>query len=473
VTGRYDAVVVGSGPNGLAAAITIARAGKSVLVLEAEQQLGGGARSLELTLPGFVHDICAAILPFAVASPFFRDLPLDRYGLRMVHSPTVLAHPLDDGTAVTLERSVDDTAASLGIDAAGYRRVMGPVVSDTRRVMADLLSPMRLPRHPISLARFGMLALLPATLLARRAWRGQPARALFAGLAAHSALPLERPVSSGFGLTLGLLGHTVGWPLAEGGTQRLTDAMIGYLGSLGGEVVGGSRVTSLSDLPAHDTALLDVSPRQVLQIAGKDLPERYTRVLRRYRYGPGVFKVDWALDGPIPWAAKECARAATLHLCGTLDEVAASERAAFSGQHSDRPFVLLAQQTLFDPSRAPDGKHTAWGYCHVPHGSTRDMTDAIERQVERFAPGFRNRIVARSTLNSRQLEARNANHVGGDIHGGVQDLGQLWTRPAARVVPYSTPDPRLWICSSSTPPGGGVHGMCGFLAAQAALRRLR
>jgi phytoene dehydrogenase-like protein len=473
MSSRYGAVVVGSGPNGLAAAITLAQAGRSVVVLEAEDVPGGGARSLELTLPGFVHDLCAAILPLTAASSFFRKLPLERHGLQLIQPPASLAHPFDDGTAVLLERSLDDTAAQLGRDAQAYRRVMGSVVTDSERLLVDLLGPMRWPAYPISLARFGLQAALPATLLARLNFRGAHARGLFAGLAAHSVLPLERPVSAGFGLLLGLLGHVVGWPLARGGTQRVTDALIGCLRSLGGEVRTGTRVSSINELPAHELALLDLTPRQVLAVAGSRLPARYTRVLRRFRYAAGVFKVDWALDGPIPWTAAECSRAGTVHLGGTLEEIAASERAAYRGEHTERPFVLLAQQSLFDPTRAPQGKHTAWGYCHVPHGSTADMTEAIEQQVERFAPGFRARILARSTLNSCEMERRNANHVGGDITGGVQDFGQLWTRPSLRLVPYSTPDPRLYLCSSSTPPGAGVHGLCGHLAAEAVMRRLR
>jgi phytoene dehydrogenase-like protein len=470
---RRNAVVVGAGPNGLAAAITVARAGWSVAVLEADEQPGGGARSFELTLPGFVHDLCAAILPLTAFSPFLRELPLERFGLEMVYPPAPLAHPLDSGSAVMLERSIDRTACGLGRDGANYRRLMGPLLADAQRVLSDLLGPMRLPRYPLSLARFGVRAIVPATVVARRAFRDERTRALFAGLAAHSMLPLERPVSTGFGLLLGLLAHAVGWPLARGGTQRVTDALIGYLRSLGGEVHTSTPVLALAELPAHEVALLNLTPRQVLSIAGSSLPERYCRVLRRFRYGPGVFKVDWALDGPIPWTASACARAGTVHLGGTLEEIAASERAAWAGQHTARPFVLLAQQSLFDSTRAPVGKHTAWAYCHVPHGSTVDMTEAIERQVERFAPGFGQRILARSALNARDMERRNANHVGGDINGGVQDLSQLFTRPSARLVPYSTPDPRLYLCSSSTPPGGGVHGMCGFLAAQSALRRLR
>ncbi|MDQ3810656.1 MAG: NAD(P)/FAD-dependent oxidoreductase [Chloroflexota bacterium] len=465
-----QATVVGSGPNGLAAAITLARAGRSVLLLEAQPSFGGGLHSAELTLPGYVHDVCAAILPLAIASPFFRELELP--GVAMVHAPAPLAHPFDDGTAAVLERSVARTAATLGRDVTAYRRLMGPLVADGARVLDDLLGPLRWPSHPLRYARLGMASVLPAALLARLAFRDVRARGLLAGLAAHSLLPLERPISAGFGLVLGLLGHLVGWPMVRGGSQRLADALVEHLRSLGGEARAGARVGSVAEI-MPTTALLDLTPRQVLSIASPRLPPRYRRLLSRYRYGLAVFKVDWALDGPIPWAAAACRRAATVHLGGTLEEVAASERAAWEGRHAEAPFVLVAQQTLFDATRAPSGRHTAWAYCHVPHGSRVDMTAAIEAQLERFAPGFRRRILARSVLDSARLEQGNANLVGGDINGGVQDLWQLWTRPTARLVPYSTPDQRLFVCSSSTPPGGGVHGMCGVHAARAALRRLR
>jgi len=469
----HDAVVVGSGPNGLAAAITLAQAGRDVLVLEAEEQLGGGARSMELTLPGFVHDLCSAVHPLAIGSPFLSTLPLARHGLEMIQPPVPLAHPLDDGTAVVLERSIAATALGLGADASTYERVMRPFVASWRELMHDLLGPLRLPRDALGLARFGVLGIAPAAGLARVLFRGEQARTLFAGLAAHSMLPLERPVSAAFGLVLGVLGHAVGWPIARGGSQRISDALAAHLAALGGEVRTGIRVTSAAQLADARVALLDVTPRQVLAIASDTLPPRYQRILGRYRYGPGVFKLDWALDAPIPWTAEVCRRAATLHLGGTLDEIADAERAVWHGSHSRRPFVLLAQPSLFDPTRAPAGRHTAWAYCHVPNGSNVDVTDYVEQQVERFAPGFRQRILARNALLPCDLEKRNANHIGGDINGGVQDLAQLWTRPAARVIPYTTPDPRLFICSSATPPGGGVHGMCGWFAAQAALRRLR
>jgi phytoene dehydrogenase-like protein len=466
----YDAVVVGAGPNGLASAITLAGAGRSVLVLEGKETIGGGTRSAELTLPGFVHDVCSAIHPLGVASPFFRDLPLAGYGLEWVFPPAAVAHPFDDGSAAVLERSVDATGESLGRDAGAYRRLMGPLLGDWERLASDLLGPLPVPpRHPFAMARFGLRAVRSARGLAEGAFEGKRARALFAGLAAHSILPLERPVSAAFGLVLGTVAHAVGWPMARGGSQQIADALAAHLRSLGGEIVTGTCVESLDQLPPARAILLDVTPRQLLQIAGDRLPARYRRALGRYRYGPGVFKLDWALDGPIPWKAPACGRAGTVHLGGTLPEIAASEQAVWRGELSERPYVIVVQQTLFDPTRAPEGKHTGWAYCHVPNGSTIDMTERIEAQVERFAPGFRDLILARSVMSPTALERHDPNYIGGDINGGVQDLGQLFTRPVARLNPYTTPVRGLYLCSSSTPPGGGVHGMCGYFAAHAAL----
>lgn len=442
-----------------------------MLVLEAQAAIGGGARSAELTLPGFVHDVCSAAFPFVVGAPFFRSVPLAQHGLRLVQPPAPLAHALDESTAVLLERSVAATSAGLGADGAAYGRLMQPLVDAWENLVVDLLSPPRWPRHPVGLARFGLLALRSAVTLATATFRGQAARALFAGMAAHSMLPLEQPLSAAFGLVLGMLGHAVGWPLARGGAQAVADALAAYSRLLGCQLETGHRVATLADVPPSRALLLDLTPRQILPIAGQRLPARYRRQLSRYRYGPGVFKMDWALDGPIPWRAAGCARAGTVHLGGTLAEVAASERAVWLGREPAQPFVLLTQPSLFDPTRAPPGKHTAWAYCHVPNGSTRDMADRIEAQVERFAPGFRDRILARSAMGPAAMERHNANYPGGDINGGVQDLVQHFARPAPRVVPYATPDPGLFICSSATPPGGGVHGMCGYFAARAALRR--
>jgi phytoene dehydrogenase-like protein len=467
-----DAIVVGSGPNGLAAAIALAQAGRAVLVLEAAETVGGGTRTAELTLPGFRHDVCSAIHPLGLGSPFFRTLPLEEHGLEWIQPPAAVAHPFDDGTALLLERSVEATGELLEPDAAAYTRLMSPLARHADVLLNELLGPFRLPHHPLVLGRFGLAAILPAARLARRRFKGERARALFAGLAAHSMLPLSRSPSAAFGLMLGLLGHHIGWPLPRRGSQAIADALASYFRSLGGEIECGRPVESLRELPRARAVLLDVAPRQLLRIAGDSLPGRYRRRLERYRYGPGVFKLDLALDGPIPWRAGDCTRAATVHLGCTLEEIAAAEAAVWRGEHAERPYVLLAQQSLFDSTRAPGGKHTVWAYCHVPNGSTVDMTERIEAQIERFAPGFRDRILARSAMGPSALERYNPNYVGGDINAGVQDLRQHFIRPVARRVPYSTPVKGLYLCSSSTPPGGGVHGMCGYWAARAALRQV-
>ena len=466
---QFDSVVIGSGPNGLAAAITLAQAGESVLVLEAEPTIGGGMRSAELTLPGFIHDVCAAVVPLALASPFFRTLPLAQHGLAFIQPDAPLAHPLDDGTAVIVERSVEQTAAGLGRDGASYARLFGPLARNWTKLEPLLLGALRFPRHPLIAARFGLGALRSASSLAKSKFRDVRARALFAGLAAHSILPLEDSPSAAFGLMLGILAHAVGWPIVRGGTQKLADALAAHLRSLGGEIRTSSAVASVDELPSDTTAFFDVSPRALLSIAGSRFTPGFRAALERYRYAPGVCKVDWALDGPIPWRAPECARAGTVHVGGTLEEITASERDAWNGVESAAPFVLLAQPTLFDPSRAPAGKHTAWGYCHVPNGSIKDMSGVIEAQIERFAPGFRARILQRSVMLPADLQHHNANLVGGDVEGGAVTLSQLFTRPTWRL--YSTTDPRIYICSASTPPGGGVHGLCGHLAAKRALRK--
>jgi phytoene dehydrogenase-like protein len=466
-----DAIVVGSGPNGLAAAIVLARAGRRVRVLEGEDSIGGGCRSAELTLPGFIHDSCSTVHALALASPFLRTLPLAEHGLELVHPSAPLAHPLDDGTAALLERSVDDTARGLGQDEHPYRRLFTPLVREAEPLFRQLLGPLRPPRHPLLLGRFGVHALRSAAGFCRSWFEGEHARALLGGCSAHSMLSLRAPASVAFGLVLALSGHAVGWPVARGGSQQLANALASLLQTLGGTIEVERRVRSLDELAA-DSVLLDVTPRQLLAMAGDRLPERYARGLRRYRYGPGVFKLDWALNGPIPWTAPEVARAGTVHLGGTLDELVASEESVARGSHPERPFVLLVQASRFDSTRAPAGKHSAWAYCHVPGGSTRDMTAAIEAQVERFAPGFADLIAARSVMDSAEVERRNPNYVGGDINGGLQDLRQLFTRPVARRVPYTTPIPGVYLCSSSTPPGGGVHGMSGYWAARSAARAL-
>ena len=470
--GAYDAVVVGAGPNGLAAAVELARAGRSVAVLEAEETVGGGTRSAESTLPGFVHDLGSAIHPLGYASPFFRSLPLDEHGLEWVHPPAPLAHPFDDGTAAVLERSVEETAATLGPDARAYERLIKGVVEDAPKIASYFVGSPRLIRHPISLGASALRAVRPARGLAESVFEGEKARGLFAGNGAHSFLPLEKPPSALFGLVLGTLGHAFGWPFPKGGSQRIADALTSYLISLGGEVYTGVRVGSVEEVPRTRAVLFDVTPRQLLGIAKDHFTEDYRRALKKYRYGPGVFKMDFALDGPIPWKAEGCLRAGTVHLGGTLDEISAGEAAVWRGEHPERPFVLLAQQSLFDRTRAPDGKHTAWAYCHVPNGSEFDMTGRIEGQIERFAPGFRDRILAKTSQGPADLERQNANLVGGDINGGVADLRQLFTRPVLKLNPYATPAKGLYICSSSTPPGGGVHGMSGYLAARVALRYL-
>ncbi|MGH2443099.1 MAG: phytoene desaturase family protein [Chloroflexota bacterium] len=463
--------MVGSGPNGLAAAIRMVQGGRSTLLIEAQGTIGGAARSFPFTLPGFVHDFGAAILPLGVASPFFRTLPLCEHGLEWVHPPASLAHPLDDGSVAMIYDSLEATAASLSSDADAYLRLMEPLALHWEELTLDLLAPLRPPCHPLLLARFGLRGLRSARGLASSLFRGQQARALIAGLGAHSILPLERPPSAAFALTLAMLAHGCGWPFPRGGTQSFTNALTSYFRSLGGEIITGVTVRSLDDLPPAGAVLCDVTPRQLLSIAGDRLPRSYSWQLNRYRYGPGVFKLDYALNGPIPWKITECARAGTVHLGGGMEEIAAGERAVWRGETPEKPFVLLAQQSLFDPSRAPAGKHTAWAYCHVPNGCTFDMTQRIESQIERFAPGFRDLVLTRHAMGPSQLEQRDANLVGGDINGGLQDLWQQYTRPALRLNPYSTPVPGLFICSSSTPPGGGVHGMCGYFAAERALRR--
>jgi phytoene dehydrogenase-like protein len=471
-----EAFVVGSGPNGLTAAITLARAGLKVTVLEAQSTIGGGVRSLPLTLPGFIHDVCSAVHPMAISSPAFTGMPLREHGLEWIHPPIPVTHPLDGGHSVAVEMSVDATAAQLGPDAAVYRRIVKPLVPRYSRILEDVLGPPHFPAHPLTLARFGLLAPWSASRAARTLFRAEPARAFFSGMAAHSILRLETAGSAAFGWIFALSAHAAGWPIPRGGSQRIADALVSYLKSLGGRVLPDQEVRSLNDLPANTLVLCDITPRQLLRMAGGHLPDSYCLKLERYRYGPGVFKVDWALNSPIPWQNFECTRAGTVHVGGSFDEIAFSERAPWNGETCERPFVLLAQPSLFDNSRAPAGKHTAWAYCHVPNGWTPsspgdDMTARIEAQVERFAPGFRNTILARHTMTPADLERHNANLVGGDVTGGAADLEQLLFRPTSSY--YRTPARGVFLCSSSTPPGAGVHGMCGYHAARVALREIK
>ena len=471
---NYDAVIVGSGPNGLAAAIRMAQAGCRVLVLERNATAGGAARSAELTRPGFVHDVGSAIHPLGAASPFFRSLPLEEHGLTWIRPDVPVAQPISDGHAAALYESIERTAEGLGVDGDAYAALARPLVEAWPHLADEVLQPMlHLPKHPLVLTRFGLQAIRSARAFAYSRFKGEDARALFAGIAAHAAIPLEALASAAFGLVLGMAGHVVGWPMPKGGAQALTDALVGHLESLGGEVVLETDVERLEDLPPARATLLDVTPRQLLRLAGHRLPPAYRRCMERYRYGPGVFKLDYALDAPIPWTSELCRRAGTIHVGGTFDEVAAAERAVTRGEHPERPFLLLAQHSLFDDTRAPEGKHTAWVYGHVPNGSTVDMTEPIERQIERFAPGFRERVLERHVSTPAGLQRMNPNLVGGDINGGSARLLQLVGRPVVLPNPYRTPLKGVYLCSSSTPPGGGVHGMCGFHAAEAALREVQ
>lgn len=471
---QYDAVIVGSGPNGLAAAVTLARAGRSVLVLEGKETVGGGTRTLEYTLPGFRHDVCSAVHPLGVGSPFFHDLPLHDHGLEWIFPELPLVH-LFEHHAVALHRSVDETAAGLGKDGKAYRRLFEPFVKEWQALLDEFLGPLGIPRRPLLMARFGLKAVQPASMLARRAFAGPEARALFAGMAAHIMLPLENVTTAAGGLMLGMLAHAIGWPVARGGSQSIADALVSYLRSLGGDVQTNAWVRSLRDIPPSRAVLFDVTPRQLLDITGHALPAGYRHRLEGYRYGQGVFKIDWALSEPVPWRAAEARRAGTLHIGGGLEEIAEGERAIWEGQLPESPYILFAQPSLFDRARVPvtqQAVQTAWAYCHVPRGSTADMTEVIEREIERHAPGFRDCIIGRHTIRAADYEDYNPNYSGGDINGGAQDWRQLFTRPVARIDPYTTPNPRLYLCSSSTPPGGGVHGMCGYHAARSVLRRI-
>ena len=468
---QLDAVIIGSGPNGLAAAVTLAEHGWRVRVCEAAETIGGGTRTQALTLPGFVHDVCSAIHPMAVASPFLRTRPLADYGLEWIWPEVQVAHPLDDGTAVAVYRDLERTVESFGEEGAHYRRLMEPLVKEATKLLDSVMAPWGLPQHPGILARYGWLAWRSAEAVARSQFGGPRTRALFAGVAGHAVVPLDQPFSSAVGLVLCVAAHAVGWPAPKGGSAAITTALARYLEKLGGRIETGRPIERLADLPAARVVLFDTSPSALARIAGAALPAGYRGRLTRFRHGPAAFKVDWALSGPIPWTAPECRAAGTVHVGGTFAEVADAELAPWQGQVHARPYVLVAQQSVFDPTRAPEGQHTGWAYCHVPNGSQADQLDAIERQIERLAPGFRDRILARSVIRPAEFAALNSNYVGGDVVGGAQDWVQLLARPMLRVNPYATPNPRIFLCSASTPPGGGVHGMCGYLAAQSALRR--
>jgi phytoene dehydrogenase-like protein len=465
---KYDAIVIGSGPNGLAAAIIMQQAGLSVLLLEGKETIGGGMRTAEITLPGYWHDICSAVHPMAAASPYFTTLPLHEQGLEFIYPDVAAAHPFDDGTAAVLKHSLTETAQLLGDDAANYTNLVQPLLKIWPSIAADILGPFHFPKHPLSMAQFGLQALTSASYLSKK-FRTAKAKALWAGMAAHSIQPLTNAATSAIGLVLMVAGHLKGWPVPRGGSRSIANALASLFVSIGGKIETGQYVRSLSQLPSAKALLFDVTPAQLLQIAGERFSSIYKKQLQRYRYGMGVFKIDWALSEPVPFTATECREAGTVHIGNTLEEIVEGERLSSGGAHAEKPFVLLAQPSVFDDTRAPENKHTAWAYCHVPHGSTVDMTKAIEDQVERFAPGFKDTILGKHTMDTAQMEAYNPNYIGGDISGGIINLRQLYTRPAIRWSPYTTPAKGIYICSSATPPGGGVHGMCGYHAARKAL----
>lgn len=466
----FDAVVVGSGPNGLAAAITLQQSGLSVLLIEGKDTIGGGLRTSALTQPGFLHDVCSAIHPLAAESPFFKTLPLQSHGLEFIKPALAAAHPFDDGKAAILSQSLQQTTALLADDNLSYNKLIKPLINEWNNISNSILGPLRIPKHPLAMANFGLKAILPAVTLANSYFKTKEARGLWAGMAAHSIQPLSNPITSAIGLVLMAMGHINGWPFPKGGSQQIANALASYFTSIGGKIQTNFYVESLNQLPSSHTVLFDVTPRQLLQIAGHKFSDFYKWQLKRYRYGMGVFKIDWALDNPIPFKADECKQAGTIHLGNTLEEIASSEQQAANGQHPEKPFVLMAQQSVFDSSRSPAGKQTAWAYCHVPNGSEKDMTQAIENQVERFAPGFKDSILQRHTMNCREMQMYNSNYIGGDINGGIINVSQLFTRPALRSSPYRTSSKGIYICSSSTPPGGGVHGMCGYHAARRAMK---
>lgn len=468
----YDAIIIGSGPNGLSAAIEIARKELKVLCVEAADTIGGGMRTTALTLPGFAHDFCSAVHPTGILSPYWKELPLDEFGLEWICPPASVAHPLDNQPAVLLTQSIEETMNNLGEDGKAWEKMLRPFLKNPEAIIKDGLKPLGIPDYPFLMARFGMKAMLPATTLAKLLFKEERAKALLAGCSAHSILPLDKPFSAAIGLMFALMGHVVNWPVAKGGSVAISDALGAYFTSLGGEIQTGLKITSLDQLPESKVILFDTDPHQLAEIAKEHLPDRYIRRLKKYNYGPATFKVDWALDESIPWKDKRCLLASTVHVGGTIEEVNHSEKSAWNGKHVDKPFVMLCQQSEFDTTRAPSGKQTGYAYCHVPNGSEVDMTEAIENQIERFAPGFKDIILSKHITTTKAFSLYNGNYVGGAITGGAADITQLFTRPVARLDPYSTPNPKLFLCSASTPPGGGVHGMCGYFAAKSALKRL-
>lgn len=467
---QYDAVVIGSGPNGLSAAIELARQGAQTLVVEGAASMGGGTRTTALTLPGFHHDFCSAVHPTGILSPFWKQLPLAQFGLEWIPAKASVAHPLDDQDAVLLNQSIAQTQANLGPDGQAWAKMLGPFVPRANELLADSLKPLGIPKHPLLLARFGLKAVWPATILSNCLFKSDRAKALFAGCAAHSVLPLDKAFSSAIGLMFAVMGHVVDWPVAKGGSQAITEALAAYFRSLGGEIQLNTWIQSFDQLPPAQRYFFDTDPLQLAKIAADVLPSSYIRRLKKYNFGPGVFKVDYALSASIPWRDPRCLKASTVHVGGTIAEIAASEKAAWQAKETDRPFVMVCQQSEFDPSRAPEGQHTGYAYCHVPRASTRDWAPIIDNQIERFAPGFKDIILAKKATSPIDFQSYNPNYVGGAITGGAADITQLFTRPVARLNPYSTPHPKIFICSASTPPGGGVHGMCGYHAVQLALR---
>ncbi len=467
---EYDAVVVGSGPNGLSAAVRLSQEGLKVLVLEAKSTIGGGTRTQELTEPGFFHDVCAAVLPTTVGSPFLESLELEKYGLEFIQPGLPYAHPLDDGEAIGVYRSLEKTIKHLGVDGENYGHLFKEFIDHWKYLSEDIYGTLRIPKHPLLMARFGWYGAFSAKLLSNSLFKLPKTRALFAGCAAHSIIPLNKAFTASFGLVLGSSAHSVGWPIAKGGSASVTNALAELFKSLGGTIQTDHEVRSLSDIPPAKTVLFDLTPQQVANIANDELPSKYKERLLKYEYGPGSFKVDWALSETVPWQNELCKKAGTLHLGGTFEEIAEAEQAVWEGKHHERPYILLSQPSLFDTTRAPKDKHTLWAYCHVPNGSDKDMTEIIENQIERFAPGFKDTIISKSTANAQQLESYNANYIGGDINGGAQFVKQLFGRPVLQWNPYKIPDHSMYICSSSTPPGGGVHGMCGYNAARSALK---